>query len=187
MFINLLIFIGGFSLKKTILSLIAVLVVSSCMATPQREELLKQKVIYSRNSDKNYLVIAECLKSEDGFPLPKKQRHAWRDINTFFIYHEAVQVDGYPQLQDEAEKTYYVTEIHNPKFLSNDNKSITFGNGNWIMTIKDTSDNHITQSLIEIRSNQNLLNDYPPKSYSPDLRDTLSHRLYKVEEMSGCF
>jgi hypothetical protein len=179
LFNNCLIFINSyreFSLKKTILSLIAVLIVSAC-ATPPREELLKQKVIYSRSSDKNYLAIA----------LPKKHRHAWRDINTFFIYHEAVQVDGYPQLHDEAAKTYYVTEIHNPKFLSGNNKFTTFGNGNWIMTIKDTSDNHITQSLIEIRSNQNLLNDYPPKSYSPDLRDTLSHRLYKVEEMSGCF
>lgn len=157
------------------------------MTTPSHEELLKQKVIYSSSSDKNYLTIAECLKSEDGFPLPKRQSHTWRDINTFFIYHESVQVDGYPQLHDEVTKTYYVTEIHDPKFLGDDNKSITFGNGNWIMTIKDASNNHIAQSLIEIRSNQNLLNDYPPKSYSPDSRDTLSHRLYQVEKISGCF
>lgn len=157
------------------------------MTTPSREELLKQKVIYSSSSNENYLAIAECLKSEDGFPLPKRQSHAWRDINTYFIYHESVQVDGYPQLHDEVTKTYYVTEIHNPKFLSDDSKSITFGNGNWIMTIKDISNNHIAQSLIEIRSNQNLLNDYPPKSYSPDLRDTLSHRLYKVEKINRCF
>ncbi|MCC8997823.1 MAG: hypothetical protein LM517_12495 [Nitrosomonas sp.] len=172
--------------KISSLSLIAVLILSACMTAPSRQELLKQKVIYSHSSDKNYLVIAECLKSEDGFPLPKRQSQNWRDINTFFIYHETAQIDGYPQLHDEATKTYYVTEIHDPKSLKNAG-SITFGNGNWIMTIKDTGNSQGAQSLIEIRSDQNLLSDYPPKSYSPDLRDTLAHRLYKVEEIDRCF
>jgi len=172
--------------KITSLSLIAVLILSACMTAPSRQELLKQKVIYSHSSDKNYLVIAECLKSEDGFPLPKRQSQNWRDINTFFIYHETAPVDGYPQLHDEATKTYYVTEIHVPKSLKN-TESITFGNGNWIMTIKDTGNSQGAQSLIEIHSDQNLLSDYPPKSYLPDLRDTLTHRLYKVQEIDRCF
>ena len=104
-----------------------------------------------------------------------------------FLYRNGkARIDGYPQLHDEATKTYYVTEIHDPKSLKNAG-SITFGNGNWIMTIKDTGNSQGAQSLIEIRSDQNLLSDYPPKPYSPDLRDTLAHRLYKVEEIDRCF
>ena len=176
-----------YSLKKSTLFLLCVLLLPACMTTRTREELLSQQVIYSRSSDKNYLEIAECLKSDAGFPLPEWQRHIWRDINTYFIYHESLQVDGYPQMHDEAAKTFYITEIHNPKSFGSLDKPITHGNGNWIMTIKDTGNSQGAQSLIEIRSDQNLLSDYPPKPYSPDLRDTLAHRLYKVEEIDRCF
>ncbi len=156
------------SLKKSILLLLCILMLSACMTTPTREELLSQKVIYSRSSDKNYLEIAECLKSEEGFPLPKWHRHTWRDINTYFIYHESLQVDGYPQMHDEAAKTYYITEIHDPKSSGSINKPITHGNGNWIMTIKDAGNAQNTQSVIEIRSSKDLLSDYPLASYTPD-------------------
>lgn len=159
----------------------------ACMTTPTREELLDQKIIYSRGSDKNYLVIAECLKSDAGFYLPKWHRHTWRDINTFFIYHASLQVDGYPQMHDEAAKAYYITEIHDPKSSGNINQPITHGNGNWIMTIKDTGNEKDTKSEIEIRSSKNLLSDYPPASYIPDPKASLSQRLYKVEQIDHCF
>lgn len=175
-----------YSLKKSIPLLLCVLI-TACMTTPTREELLGQKVIYSRGSDKNYLEIAECLKSEEGFPLPKWHRHIWRDINTYFIYHESFQVDGYPQMHDEAAKTYYITEIHDPKSSGSIDKPISHGNGNWIMTIKDTGNEQNTQSVIEIRSSKNLLNDYPPASYTSDLNASLSQRLYKVEAIDHCF
>ncbi len=176
-----------YSLKKSILFLLCMLMLSACMTTPTREELLSQKVIYNRSSDKNYLEIAECLKSEEGFPLPKWHRHTWRDINTYFIYHESFQVDGYPQMHDEAAKTYYITEIHDPKSSGSIDKPITHGNGNWIMTIKDTGNAQNTRSEIEIRSNQNLLSDYPPPSYTTDPNASLSQRLYKVETIDQCF
>lgn len=176
-----------YSLKKSILLLLCVLLLSACMTTPTREELLSQKVIYSRSSDKNYLEIVECLKSEEGFPLPKWHRHTWRDINTYFIYHESFQVDGYPQVHDEAAKTYYITEIHDPKSSGNINKPITHGNGNWIMTIKDVGNEQNTRSEIEIRSSKNLLSDYPPASYTPDPNASLSQRLYKMEKIDHCF
>ena len=175
------------SLNKSIPLLLCVLMLIACMTTPSREELLSQKVIYSRSSDKNYLEIVECLKSEEGFPLPKWHRHTWRDINTYFIYHESFQVDGYPQMHDEAAKTFYITEIHNPKSLGSFDKPISHGNGNWIMTIKDTGNAQKTQSKIEISSNQNLLSDYPPASYTPDPNASLSQRLYKVERIDHCF
>jgi hypothetical protein len=176
-----------YSPKKSIPLLLFALLLSACMTTPTREELLGQKVIYSRSSDKNYLVIAECLKSEEGFPLPKWHRHTWRDINTYFIYHESFQVDGYPQMHDEAAKTYYITEIHDPKSSGSLNKPITHGNGNWIMTIKDTSNEQNTQSVIEIRSSKDLLSNYPPASYAADPNVSLSQRLYKVETIDHCF
>ena len=160
---------------------------SACMTTPTREQLLSQKVIYSHNSDKHYLEITECLKSDDGFHLPKWHRHTWRDINTYFIYHESLQVDGYPQMHDEAAKTYYITEIHDPKSSGSINQPITHGNENWIMTIKDIGNQQNTRSEIEIRSNQNLLSDYPPASYTPDPNASLSQRLYKVEKIDQCF
>ncbi len=174
-------------LKKSIPLLLCVLMLSACMTTPTREELLSQKVIFSRSSDKNYLEIAECLKSDEGFPLPKWHRHVWRDINTYFIYHESFQVDGYPQMHDEAAKTYYITEIHDPKSLGSINKPITHGNGNWIMTIKATGNAQNTQSEIEIRSSKDLLSDYPPASYTPDPEAPFSQRLYKVEAIYHCF
>lgn len=176
-----------YSLKKSIPLLLCTFMLSACMTTPSREELLSQKVIYSRSSDKNYLVIAECLKSEEGFPLPKWHRHTWRDINTYFIYHESLQVDGYPQMHDEAAKTYYITEIHDPKSSGSIDKPITHGNGNWIMTIKDTGNAQNTRSEIEIRSSKELLSDYPPASYTPDPNASLSQRLYKVETIDHCF
>lgn len=180
-------FLMGSGLKKATILFFFVILLPACMTPPSRDTLLNQKVIYSRNSDKHYAAIAECLKSDDGFPLPKRQRHSWRDINTFFIYHESVQVDGYPQLHDEVAKIYYITEIHDPKYLGSSNKPITHGNGNWIMTIKDTSNAQNTQSEIEIRSSKNLLSDYPPVSYTPDPNASLSQRLYKVEEIDHCF
>lgn len=178
-----------YSLKNSIRFLLCGLMLSACMTTPTREELLSQKVIYSRSSDKNYLEIAECLKSDAGFPLPEWQRHIWRDINTYFIYHESLQVDGYPQMHDETARTYYITEIHDPKSSGsiNSHKPITHGNGNWIMAIKDVDNKQNTQSEIEIRSNQNLLSDYPPASYTPDPKASLSQRLYKVEIIDHCF
>lgn len=176
-----------YSLETSIISLLCVLMLPACMTTPTREELLNKNVIYSRNSDKNYLEIVECLKSDEGFPLPKWHRHTWRDINTYFIYHESLQVDGYPQMHDEAAKTYYITEIHDPKASGSVNQPIILGNGNWIMTIKDTSTDQNTQSGIEIRSSKNLLDDYPPTSYLPDPNAPLSQRLYKVETMDQCF
>ena len=176
-----------YSLTKSIPLLLCVLLLSACMTTPTREELLAQKVIYSRSSDKNYLDIAECLKSEEGFPLPKRHRHTRRDINTYFIYQESFQVDGYPQMHDEAAKTYYITEIHDPKSSGSIDKPITHGNGNWIMTIKDTGIAQNTQSEIEIRSSKDLLSDYPPASYTPEPNASLSQRLYKVETMDHCF
>ena len=176
-----------FLLKNPVVFLIIFLMLTACVMPPTRNELLGQKVIFSRNSGKNYLEIAECLKSDDGFPLPKQQRHTWRDINTYFIYHESVQVDGYPQLHDEAAKIYYITEIHDPKYSGSINQPITHGNSNWIMTIKDTGNAHNTQSEIEIRSSQNLLSDYPPVSYTPDPNPSLSQRLYKVETIDHCF
>lgn len=175
------------SLKKSVLLLLCMLMLSACMTTPTREQLLSQKVIYSHNSDKHYLEIAECLKSDEGFHLPKWHRHTWRDINTYFIYHESLQVDGYPQMHDEAAKTYYITEIHDPKSSGSINQPITHGNGNWIMTIKDAGNQQNTQSEIEIRSNQNLLGDYPPASDTPDPKASLSQRLYKVEKIDQCF
>ena len=176
-----------YSLKKSILFLLCLLMLPACMTTPTREQLLSQKVIYSRSSDKHYLEIAECLKSDEGFYLPKWHRHTWRDINTYFIYHESLQVDGYPQMHDEAAKTYYITEIHDPKSSGSINQPITHGNGNWIMTIKDVGNQQNTRSEIEIRSNQNLLSDYPPASYTPDSNASLSQRLYKVETIDQCF
>lgn len=176
-----------FLLINQAIFLIIVLMLSACMTAPTRNELLNQKVIYSRSSGKHYAAITECLKSDDGFPLPKRQRHTWRDINTYFIYHESVQVDGYPQLHDEVAKIYYITEIHDPKYLGSSNKPITHGNGNWIMTIKDTGNAQNTQSEIEIHSSQNLLSDYPPTSYTPDSNPSLSQRLYKVEKIDQCF
>lgn len=175
------------SLKKSVLLLLCMLMLSACMTTPTREQLLSQKVIYSRSSDKHYLEIAECLKSDDGFYLPKWHRHTWRDINTYFIYHESLQVDGYPQMHDEAAKTYYITEIHDPKSSGGINQPISHGNGNWIMTIKDIDNKETTKSGIEIRSNQNLLSEYPPASYTPDSKASLSQRLYKVETIDDCF
>jgi hypothetical protein len=159
----------------------------ACMTTPTREELLSQKVIYSHNSDKNYLEIAECLKSDAGFYPPKWHYHTWRDINTFFIYHTSLQVDGYPHMHDEAARTYYITEIHDPKSSVNIDQPITHGNGNWIMAIKDTGNEKDTKSRIEIRSRKNLLSDYPPASYTPDPKASLSQRLYKVEQIDHCF
>ena len=174
-------------LKKAAILFLFVILLPACTTSPSRDTLLNQKVIYSRSSDKHYAAIAECLKSDAGFPLPKRQRHSWRDINTYFIYHETVQVDGYPQLHDEAAKIYYITEIHDLKYSGNINKPVTHGNGSWIMTIKDTGDAQNTQSEIEIRSNQNLLSDYPPASYTPDPNASLSQRLYKVEKIDHCF
>ncbi|MBX9916664.1 MAG: hypothetical protein K2Y07_05415 [Nitrosomonas sp.] len=176
-----------FLLKNPVVLLIIFLMLTACVIPPTRNELLSQKVIFSRNSGKNYLEIAECLKSDDGFPLPKQQRHTWRDINTYFIYHESVQVDGYPQLHDEVAKIYYITEIHDPKYSGSSNQPITHGNGNWIMTIKNTGNEQKNQSEIEIHSNQNLLSDYPPVSYTPDSNASLSQRLYKVEKIDHCF
>ncbi len=176
-----------YSLKKSILFLHCVLMLPACMTTPTREELLSQKVIYSRSSDKHYLEIAECLKSDEGFHLPRWHRHSWRDINTYFVYHESLQVEGYPQMHDEAGKTYYITEIHDPKSSGSINQPITHGNGNWIMTIKDIGNPKHAKSAIEIRSNQNLLSDYPPISYTPDPKSSLSQRLYKVETIDHCF
>jgi len=177
----------SFFLKNSVLFLTIVLMLPACMTPPARNELLNQKVIYSRSSDKDYLEIAECLKNDDAFPLPKWHRHTWRDINTYFIYHESLQVDGYPQLHDEAAKIYYITEIHDPKYPGNINKPITHGNGNWIMTIRDISTSQNTRSRIEIRSSKNLLSDYPPASYIPDPNASLSQRLYKVEAIDHCF
>jgi hypothetical protein len=177
----------GPTLKKATILFFFFILLPACMTPPTRNELLNQKVIYSRSSDKHYAAIAECLKSDAGFPLPKQQRHTWRDINTYFIYHESVQVDGYPQLHDEVAKIYYITEIHDPKYSGSINKPITHGNGSWIMTIKDTGNAQNTQSEIEIRSNQNLLSDYPPASYTPDPNASLSQRLYKVETIDHCF
>lgn len=176
-----------YSLETSIMSLLCMLMLSACTTTPTREELLNQKIIYSRNSGKYYLEIAECLKSDEGFHLPKWHRHTWRDINTFFIYHESMQVDGYPQMHDEAAKTYYITEIHDPKSSRSINQPITYGNGNWIMTIKDNGSKESTKSQIEIRSNKDLLSDYPPTSYIPDPKASLSLRLYKVETIDQCF
>lgn len=176
-----------YSLKRSILFLLCMLMLSACMTTPTREQLLSQKVIYSRNSDKHYLEIAECLKSDEGFHLPRCHRHTWRDINTYFIYHESLQVDGYPQMHDEAAKTYYITEIHDPKSSGSINQPITHGNGNWIMTIKDVGNQQKPRSAIEIRSNQNLLSEYPLASYTPDPKASLSQRLYKVEKIDDCF
>ena len=177
----------SYSLKKSIIFLLCAFMLSACITTPIREELLSQKVIYSRSSDKNYLEIAECLKSNAGFHLPKWHRHTWRNINTFFIYHESLEVHGYPPMHDEVAKTYYITEIHDPKFSGSINEPITHGNGNWIMTIKDVGNKQGIHSEIEIRSNKNLLSDYPPASYTPDPNASLSQRLYKVEEIDHCF
>lgn len=176
-----------FSLEKSILFLLCMLMLPACMTTPTREELLNQKVIYSRSTDKHYLDIAECLKSDEGFPLPKWHRHTWRDINTYFIYHESLQVDGYPQMHDEAAKTYYITEVHDPKSSGSIDKPITHGNSNWIMTIKDVGNAQNTQTVIEIRSSKDLLSNYPPASYTPEPNASLSQRLYKVEKIDQCF
>ena len=170
-----------------ILSILAVVILSACSIAPTRQELLEQKIIYSRNSDKNYLEIAACIRSDAGFHLPKDNRNTWRDINTFFIYHESVTVHGYPQMHNEAEKTYYITEIHDSKFFGSTKQPITHGNGDWIMIIKDTSSGQNIQSTIEIRSNKNLLSDYPPDTYTPDPNASLSQRLYKVEQIDHCF
>ncbi len=174
-------------LKQSANMLIGVSILSACMTPPTRETLLGQNVIYSRSSDKHYLEIAECLKTDEGFHLPKSHRHPWRDINTFFIYHESVEVHGYPQMHDEAAKTYYITEIHDPKYLGSTSQPITHGNGHWIMTIKDTGNPKYVQSTIEIRSSKNLLSDYPPDAYTPDPKAPLSQRLYKVEKIDQCF
>lgn len=176
-----------FCAKKRLLLPLCALLLPACMTAPAREELLCQKEIYNRSSDKNYLEIVKCLESDDGFHLPKWRRHTWRDITTYFIYHESLQVHGYPQMHDEAAKTYYITEIHDPKYSGKINETITHGNGNWIMIIKDASNPQRTQSEIEIRSNQNLLSDYPPTAYAPDPNASLSQRLYKVEEIDHCF
>ena len=90
-------------------------------------------------------------------------------------------------MHDEVAKTYYITEIHDPKFSGSINEPITHGNGNWIMTIKDVGNKQGIHSEIEIRSNKNLLSDYPPASYTPDPNASLSQRLYKVEEIDHCF
>ncbi len=175
------------ALIQSAVTLIIAITLPACMTSPTRETLLNQEIIYSRSSDKNYLEIAKCLNTEDGFHTPKWHRHTWRDINTFFIYHEAVEVHGYPQMHDEAAKTYYITEIHDPKFIGNTNQPITEGNGLWIMTIKDNGNEEYVKSKIEIRSSKNLLSDYPPVSYTPDPRAPLSQRLYKVETIDKCF
>ncbi|TXI19584.1 MAG: hypothetical protein E6Q62_03765 [Nitrosomonas sp.] len=170
-----------------ILSILAVVILSACSIAPTRQELLEQKIIYSRNSDKNYLEIAACLRSDAGFYLPKDNRNTWRDINTFFIYHESVAVHGYPQMHDEAGKTYYITEIHDPKYFGSTKQPMTHGNGDWIMIIRDASSGEHAQSTIEIRSNKNLLSDYPPDTYTPGPDAPLSQRLYKVEKIDQCF
>lgn len=175
------------SLNRLTISLLCGLMLPACMTAPAREELLSQKVIYNHSSSKNYLEIAECLKSDDGFHLPKWHRHTWRDITTYFIYHESLQVHGYPQIHDETAKKYFITEIHDPKYSGKINETITHGNGNWIMTIKDVGNQKSTQTEIEIRSNQDLLSDYPPASYIPDPNASLSQRLYKVEKIDHCF
>jgi len=64
-----------FCAKKRLLLLLCALLLPACMTAPAREELLSQKVIYNRSSDKNYLEIVECLESDDGFHLPKWRRH----------------------------------------------------------------------------------------------------------------
>ena len=176
-----------FSPKKRLMVLLCALLLPACMTAPAREELLNQKVIFSRSSDKNYLEIVKCLESDVGFHLPKWHRHTWRDITTYFIYHESLQVHGYPQMHNEAAKTYYITEIHDPKYSGKINETITHGNGNWIMIIQDASNQQHTQSEVEIRSNQHLLSDYPPVAYAPDSNASLSQRLYQVEEIDHCF
>lgn len=169
------------------IALIMTIVLSACATSPTREALLAQKVIYSRMSDKHYLTVAECLKNKDSFPLPVWHRQSVRDINTYFIYHESMRVDGYPHFHDEAKKIYYITEIHDTGSSGNSGKPITHGNGNWILTIKDISTDQHIRSDIEIRSNANLLNDFPPDSYTPDATAPLSQRLYKAETIDQCF
>ena len=172
---------------KMIALLIVSLALSACIVAPTREALLNEKVIYSRSSDKPYLTIAECLKSEAAFPLPEWHRHTWRDINTYFIYHETVKVNGYPHFHDEAAKTYYITEIHDSGTAQETGKTLTHGNGNWIMTIKDASAGQQTLSAIEIRSSKNLLSDYPSDSTAADANATLPQRLYHAERIDQCF
>ncbi|MBX3617766.1 hypothetical protein [Nitrosomonas sp.] len=167
--------------------LITTAVLTACAVSPARETLLAQKVIYSRMSGKHYLAIAECLKSKGSFPLPEWHRQSVRDINTYFIYHESVRVDGYPRFHDEAKKIYYITEIHDTDSPWNSDKPMTHGNGNWILTIKDISTDHYIRSDITIRSNANLLDDFPPDADTPNPNASLSQRLYQAETIDRCF
>ncbi|MBX9894138.1 MAG: hypothetical protein K2Y09_03030 [Nitrosomonas sp.] len=177
------------SLQKitTTLFLIIIGLLTACVATPTREALLAQNVIYSHISGEHYLTIAECLKSKDSFPLPEWHRQTVRDLNTYFIYHESMQVNGYPHFHDEAAKTYYITEIHSTGSSRDTGQPITHGNGNWILIIKDTSTGQAIRSSIEIRSNANLLHDYPPDSYAPTPDASLPQRLHKAETIDRCF
>lgn len=179
----------NYYLNKTIFFLIGLSTLSACITPPSRKELLDQKIVYNRNSDKNYLVIAECLKNNAGFNLPTWNRHTWRDINTFFIYHESILVRGYPQMHDEDTKTYYITEINDPKFSGRINEPILHGNENWIMAIKDVSNTQKTQSVIEIRTNEKLLSDDTSTITHPDSDSDseLSKLLYKAEHVEDCF
>lgn len=170
-----------------VFTLTLAILLTACTTPLTREALLAQKVIYSRSSDKHYLAIAECLQTKDSFPLPEWHRQSVRDLNTYFIYHESMQVDGYPHFHDETAKTYYITEIHGTDLSQQTGTPITHGNSNWIMTIKDMSAAQKTRSDIEIRSNANPLHDYPPDSYTPDPNASLSQRLFKAETIDRCF
>jgi len=176
----------SYTSKKSVVLIACVFIFSACSTAPTREQLLQEKVIYSRSSDKDYLEIANCLKSKAGFNLPEWNSRNWRDINTFFIYHESTEINGYPQFHDESTKTYYITEIHDPKYLRDTNKPITHGNGNWIMAIKDVSSSKNHRSEIEVRSNKEILND-ASSPYSADNNALLSQYLYKAEEIDHCF
>ncbi|UJP05097.1 MAG: hypothetical protein LZF61_09690 [Nitrosomonas sp.] len=173
--------------NKAVLLLVTALMLSACIMAPTREALLNEKMIYSRSSGKHYLTIAECLKGAADFPLPERHRHTSRDINTYFIYHESVRVNGYPHFHDESAKIYYITEIHDSGSFRDAGKPITHGNGDWIMTIKDTGTDQATRSEIEIRSHKNLLHDYPANPSVSDSDATLSQRLNHAEKVDRCF
>lgn len=175
------------SLHESAKFFLPILLLTACTAPLTRSELLNRDIIYSRSSDKHYLAIVACLKSNESFPLPKWQRHTWRDIDTFFIYHESLQVDGYPHWHDEAAKIYYITEIHDTRLSWDIDKPITHGNQNWILTIKNIGTEQHPESEIEIRSDKNLLDNYPSASYTPNPKATLSQQLYKVEKIDRCF